>query len=103
MMRVCCLCESWSSGGIESFLCNVLMQMDICELEVDIVAAQLGESVFTDKLKTHSIRFYELSGSMRKVGDNHRRFRALLRERRYDVLWLWAMRTGTPSSFAMCR
>lgn len=24
MRRICCLCKSWISGGIESFLCNVL-------------------------------------------------------------------------------
>ena len=88
MRKVVCLCESWASGGIESFLCNVLMRLDTGSLEVDIVAAQLDDSVFTDKLKARGIRFYELSGSMRKVGENHRRFRALLRERHYDVLHL---------------
>lgn len=88
MRRICCLCESWASGGIESFLCSVLMRLDMTELEVDIVAAQLCDSVFTDKLKALGVRFYELSGSMRKVWENHRRLRALLRERRYDVLHL---------------
>ncbi len=87
-VRVCCLCESWASGGIESFLCNVLMRLDIGSLEVDVVVAQLDDSVFTDKLRSRGVRFYELSGNMRRVGDNHRRFRALLRERHYDVLHL---------------
>ena len=86
--RICCLCESWASGGIESFLCGVLMRLDMSEIEVDIVAAQKSESVFTERLKARGIRFYELSGCMRKVGENHRRFRALLRERNYDVLHL---------------
>ena len=86
--RICCLCESWESGGIESFLCNVLTRLDMSGLEVDIVAAELDDSVFTEALKEHGIRFYELSGSPRKVGENRRRFRGLLRERRYDVVHL---------------
>ncbi len=88
MRRVCCLCENWASGGIESFLCSVLTRLDVPALEVDIAAAQLCDSVFTDRLKARGVRFYELSGNMRNVGENHRRFRALLRERHYDVLHL---------------
>ena len=86
--RVCCLCERWASGGIESFLCNVLMHLDMSELEVDVVAAQLGDSVFTERLTMRGVRFYELSGSARRVGEDHRLFRALLRKRHYDVLHL---------------
>ena len=26
--RVCCFCEKWASGGIESFICNVLTRID---------------------------------------------------------------------------
>ena len=88
MRRICCLCESWISGGIEAFLRNVLTRMDMGELEVDIVAAWLGECVFTNELKAKGVRFYELSGSTWRVSENHRRFRALLRERRYDVVHL---------------
>ena len=88
MRRICCLCESWASGGIESFLCNVLTRLDRTDLEVDIVAAQLSDSVFTDRLRAQGVRFCELSGSMRRVSENHRRFRALLRERHYDALHL---------------
>ena len=86
--RICCLCESWASGGIESFLCNVLTRLDMRELEVDIVAARLDSSVFTERLRARGVRFYELSGSMRRVGENRRRLRELIRERRYDVLHL---------------
>ena len=50
-MRVCCCCESWESGGIESFLTNALLRMDRTGLEVDIVAAELRESVFTEQLR----------------------------------------------------
>ena len=87
-MRVCCQCENWASGGIESFLSNVLMRLDMTRLEVDIVATQLCDSIFTESLKEHGVRFYELSGDQHRVMENHRRFRAILRDRRYDVLHL---------------
>lgn len=88
MRRVCCFCERWESGGIESFLRNVLTRMDMTDLEVDIVASSIGESVFTDSLRQHGVRFFELSGDQRNVAENHQRFRELVRERQYDVLHL---------------
>ena len=88
MRRICCFCESWESGGIESFLHNILLRMDLTGLEVDIVAAQLKDSVFTQALREHGVRFRELSGSQRNLPENHRRFAALLWERRYDVVHL---------------
>ena len=86
--RVCCFCEKWESGGIESFLHNVIMEMDLSCLEIDIVAAQMCESVFTAELKEKGVRFYELSGSQRKLWQNHKMFRQLLKERQYDVVHL---------------
>ena len=111
-VRVCCFCERWESGGIESFLCNVLLHMDLSAMEVDIVAAQLRESVFTESLKARGVRFYELSGRQNRVPENHRLFRKLLAERQYDVvhlhifhgLSLWygslAKQTGVPVRIA---
>ena len=86
--RVCCFCEKWESGGIESFLHNVIRQMDLSRLEIDIVAAQMCESVFTAGLKEKGVHFYELSGSQRRLGQNHRIFKQLLKERQYDVVHL---------------
>ena len=86
--RVCCFCEKWESGGIESFLHNVIMEMDMSRLEIDIVAAQICESVFTASLKEKGVGFYELSGSQRKLGRNHKMFKQLLKERHYDVVHL---------------
>ncbi len=86
--RVCCFCEKWESGGIESFLHNVIMAMDLSRLEIDIVAAQICESVFTAELKEKGVHFYELSGSQRKLGQNHKMFKQLLKERQYDVVHL---------------
>lgn len=59
MRRICCFCESWESGGIESFLHNILLRMDLTGLEVDIVAAQLKDSVFTQALRERGVRFQD--------------------------------------------
>lgn len=88
MKRVCILCESWESGGIEAFITNVIRHIDHAGLEIDIVAARVGKSVFTASLQACGIRFYQLSGSTRRIGENRRRFRRLLEERRYDVVHL---------------
>ena len=55
--RVCCFCETWKSGGIESFLYNILSRMDFSKIEVDIVASELRESVFTEPLRARGVRF----------------------------------------------
>lgn len=86
-VRVCCFCERWESGGIESFLYNVLLHMDLSHLEVDIVAARLEESVFTRPLKARGVGFYQLSGELRSP-KNGRAFSALLKKRSYNVVYL---------------
>ena len=88
MKRVCIYCQTWESGGIEAFISNILTHMDLSELDVDIVADVLKESVFTDKLKTAGITFRELSGSQRSVIQNYRLFMELMREQNYDVIHL---------------
>lgn len=85
MRRICCFCECWESGGIESFLHNVLLHMDLSEMEVDIVAACIKESVFTSGLKERGVHFIELSGKLRSP-QNYRQFRSVLRKRKYDVV-----------------
>lgn len=84
--RVCCYCDVWENGGIESFLKNVLCRLDLQRMEVDIVAASIHPSIFSDELKAKGIRFIELSG--RKTGfiANYRRFGEIMRENRYDVI-----------------
>lgn len=88
MRRICIFCETWESGGIESFLHNLLLNMDRRGMEIDIVAAELRESVFTEELRTAGVRFVVLSGRQRQILRNHRLFRKLLAERRYDVVHL---------------
>lgn len=86
--RICIFCETWESGGIESFLHNALLHMDRGGLEIDLVAAELRESVFTQRLRDAGVRFTELSGKTCRLRENYRLFGRLLAERRYDVLHL---------------
>lgn len=88
MRRICCFCERWASGGIESFLCNVLSQMDSGRFQVDVVSARKEESIFTSALQDSGVHFYELSGDLRNIRENHRLFRKLVEERAYDVFHL---------------
>lgn len=84
--RICCFCESWESGGIESFLNNVLLHMDLKGLEVDIMAASIKQSVFTVGLESRGIRFIQLSGNQRNLIQNHQIFRKLMKKYAYDVV-----------------
>lgn len=85
--KICLFCETWESGGIESFLTNVLSHMDLSRFEVDLVAEKIKDSVFTPKLEKLNINFHELSGHQHSLV-NERRFRSILLARRYDVLHL---------------
>lgn len=86
--KVCVFCQTWESGGIEAFLHNILLEMDLSLFEVDIVVEKLGGSIFTESLREAGIRFYELSGSTRQMILNYRKFSELLAYRKYDVLHL---------------
>lgn len=86
-IRVCCFLEKWESGGIESFLNSLFENTDLNKFEIDVVAAKLGESVFTDRLRKRGVSFFELSGNPRSA-KNRARLRRLIKERHYDVLHL---------------
>lgn len=86
--KICCFCERWASGGIESFLYNSFSRMDLTELEVDIVAAELEKNDLSAKLEAKGVGFIQLSGNLCNLVRNHRLFRLLLRQRQYDVVHL---------------
>lgn len=87
-VKVCCFCEKWESGGIESFLSNVIGRLEPEEFQVDIVAANLSQSVFTKQLQRRGVRFFQLSGNQRRLMVNQRKFLELLRRERYHVVHL---------------
>lgn len=86
--KICCFCERWESGGIESFLNNVIQHLTTGKIQVDIVAAQLCKSIFTEPLQRKGVRFFELSGSQRALHQNYKIFTALLQEEQYNVVYL---------------
>lgn len=85
---ICFFCERWASGGIESFLYNLLSRWDLSQWQVHVVAACLEDSIFTEPLRQRGVCFLELSGDIHDLRENHRRFRQLLRENRYHVVHL---------------
>lgn len=87
-VKVCCFCETWESGGIESFLNNVIGRLDPEEFQIDIVAVCLKQSVFTGPLQRRGVRFFQLSGRQRSLLTNQRQFLALLRKEQYHVVHL---------------
>lgn len=86
--KICIFCQTWESGGIESFLYTLLHHIDLSHVEIDIVVENLKESVFQSSLEQLDVTFYELSGSTRHIVSNYRRFAALMQRRKYDVLHL---------------
>ena len=88
MKKICIYCETWESGGIESFLANILQRLDMQRFSVDIVTAALKSSVFSQDLEKRGVRFQELSGSIHNVRRNIKLFRQLLTGQKYDVLHL---------------
>ena len=93
--KVCVVSEYWEYGGIESFLAGVLLRQDPAELEFDLVVARQSASVYTEPLLKHGVRFISLSGSSRKVFRNWTLFRRLLRENRYDAVYVNAFQALT--------
>lgn len=110
--RICCFCEKWGSGGIESFLISVLEKMDRSGLAFEIVTTQLESELYLPRLERCGVPLTVLSGRTRRLAKNHAAFRRLLRERRYDVVHLNiyhalsllyardAMRAGVPVRIA---
>ncbi len=88
MLRICCFCEKWESGGIESFLYNIVSTINSDNVQIDICAAEMGDSVFTEPLKNVGVEFIELSGSQRNIIKNHRLFRGVLNRKKYDIVHL---------------
>jgi glycosyltransferase involved in cell wall biosynthesis len=86
--RICVFCETWASGGIESFLTNVLLRQEMSEMEIDLVVAEKRDSVYTATLEAHGIRFISLSGSPTRLISNWNQFRRLLVECRYDTVYI---------------
>lgn len=87
-IKICCFCETWESGGIESFLNNILQHVNLEKIQIDIVVSCLKKSIFTNPLKQKGIRFVELSGKQRDFLQNYYMFSKLLRKENYNAVHL---------------
>ena len=84
--KLCIFCEIWRSGGIESFVYSLLTHIDTSSFDIDIVASEIGESVFKDELKNKGIGFIELSGNRRQFIKNLFLFFKLIKAKKYDII-----------------
>lgn len=91
-MRICIFCERWESGGIESFVTNLLINggFDFTRYRVVIVAAEFHRGVFADSLKKRGVVFHELSGNRYNYFLNMRLFVDILKNEQFDVVYIQA-------------
>ena len=85
-LRVCYFLDSFESGGIESFLTELILHLPK-SINADIVAKRIGKSIFSERLADCGVRFFELSGKSHSQ-KNPRRFARLLQEEKYDAVHL---------------
>ncbi len=84
-IRVCCYLEKWSSGGIESFLFNMITHLGK-NYSIDIVTPSLEHSIFTEALQKDGVNFFDLHGKPNHFVLNSSLFDEHLKHHNYDVL-----------------
>lgn len=85
-MRICYFLDSFESGGIESFLTELILNLPK-GINADIVAKRIGKSIFSERLIAFGVRFFELSGKAHSP-KNPLKFASLLRKEKYDAVHL---------------
>ena len=88
MIKICIYCEKWGSGGIESYLVNMLEQMSNRGFITDIVTATMTSDLYVSRLNKMGIRIIELSGSPYKITENRSRLHHIFQHEHYDVFYL---------------
>lgn len=88
MIKICIYCEKWGSGGIESYLVNMLEQTFNRGFITDIVTATMTSDLYVSRLNKIGIRIIELSGSPYKITENRSRLHHIFRHEHYDVFYL---------------
>lgn len=87
-MRVLCMSEKWESGGIEAFLATLYEAMDLSGIELELVTCQYEPGIYDGRLAALGLKVQVLSGSIKRWGENLRRFRAMVERGDYDVVHL---------------
>lgn len=93
MKKVCCYCETWASGGIESFITTVFSHMEKTDLNVVLCMSKHTNSIYDTAVDSMGIPRHVLTHF-----DSHnaglRMFRSIpafykeIKRERYDVLHL---------------
>ncbi|MGI6747111.1 MAG: glycosyltransferase [Anaerovoracaceae bacterium] len=87
-MKICCFCEIWGTGGIESFILNMLENIDRSDLKVDIVVEKKISDLYMPRVEAMGLGFWVLSGSTRRIKKNLVLFKELLKRQKYDIVHL---------------
>lgn len=88
ILKVACFCENWGSGGIESFLTNILESMDMEDLEIDLIVNQKEPSIFDERLQQCQVNIIVLSKKKELFLKNHLRFIDWIRKNNYQAIHL---------------
>ncbi|MBE6991456.1 MAG: glycosyltransferase family 1 protein [Ruminococcaceae bacterium] len=93
MKKICIWCEKWGSGGIESFIVNILEALDRTGLEIKLVTATNESDVFDARLQKLGIEKVLLSTNRTSSAITRNltlpaSFKAFLERENFDVIHL---------------
>ena len=91
--KVCIWCEKWGSGGIESFIVNILEAMDRTDLDIKLVTAKLESDVFDARLERLGIERIlllenDVDSAITRNLTMSSAFEAVLQRENFDVIHL---------------
>ncbi len=88
VIRVCVFCEKWGSGGIETFLLNLMPHIDRSRFEIRPVTAYLESEAYLPRLRELGTELTVLSDSRRGCHTQFARFYRLLKREGFDAVHL---------------
>jgi len=94
-INVCCYCEAWGLGGIETFWMNVIGQLDRTVYKIDIVTAKKLSGFYDRQLDGFGIRLIKLGGNIKNYAGNYHSLKKLFQHKKYDVVHINAYQAVT--------
>ncbi len=85
-MKICCLCETWENGGVESFIVNTYEAMNLNTIEIDLACMSKKTSVFNEKLELLPINFIAISSDSDSFIKKHCNLIKFLKNNKYEVV-----------------
>jgi len=86
--KVCIFCEKWGSGGIETFLLNVLSHIDFERFEIHLVTAELESSAYLPRLTALGLSLRVFPESTINSHIRFHTFYRMIRSEGYNVVHL---------------